>query len=188
MQFGVLLFVALASSAFTGFVRPVGVPYSFAAPYAVVRAPVTTYHHTVPTYTKVYAPVVPAVSTVHHTPTVSKVTNVDTYSTHHAVATPVAKVSTYTSPAVTAVHQVPAVTKVHTYTSPVVPAVHTVPAYTYRVGYPYYLGTYGYGLGYGLSPYGVNYGYGVDYATILKKKCKYWFYTSAHCEGKADLI
>ncbi|KAL1424849.1 hypothetical protein MTO96_019716 [Rhipicephalus appendiculatus] len=130
--------------------------------YVPVHYVAPTYHvgHV---YSRVVAPA--AVAAVHHTPVVTKVTNVGTYHAVPAVpATTVSKVSTYV-PSVAAVHAVPAA----------VTTVKHVPTYGYGFGYGvgYPLGTYAYGLGYGLAPYGLNYGYGlsaIDYATLLKKK------------------
>lgn len=138
-QLRTFILIALASTAFGGFVGTY-----VSAPYAYRPVPVT--------YSKVYTTghvVAPAVTTVHHTPVVSKVSSVHSYHTQHPVPVPVAKYSTYTSPVVTSVHTVPAVATGYAH----------VPVY---------------GYGYGLSPYGLNYGYGLGYVPLLKKKCEYF--------------
>ncbi|XP_077508439.1 uncharacterized protein LOC144119771 [Amblyomma americanum] len=154
------LLLALASSAFGGFVSTYGVPVAG--------------YHAVPAVSGVYA-AAPAVSTAfHHAPAVSKATRVTSFQTvHPGVPHTVARVSTYT-PAAAAVHTVHASAP-----AAVVGAVHHVPAYSYgylpaRYSYSHRYDAHPlrYRYGYGLTPYGLNYGYGLDtygYSSVFKK-------------------
>ncbi|KAK8762657.1 hypothetical protein V5799_026076 [Amblyomma americanum] len=155
------LLLALASSAFAGFVSTYGVPVAG--------------YHAVPAVSRVYA-AAPAVSTAfHHAPAVSKATRVTSFQTvQPGVPHTVARVSTYT-PAAAAVHTVHASAP-----AAVVGAVHHVPAYSYgylpaRYSYSHRYDAHPlrYRYGYGLTPYGLNYGYGLNtYGYVAPfKKC-----------------
>ncbi|XP_054931964.1 uncharacterized protein [Dermacentor andersoni] len=157
----VSVLVALATIASAGFVPAGG--YQAVPAYANVYGAPTTY-----------VAAAPAVSTVHHTPAVSKATRVTSYSTNYpGVPHTVAKVSTYT-PAATAVHSVHA-----SVPTAVGGVVHPVPSYgyghypaRYSYGHPYGYRPLGYGYAHGLVPHGLSYGYGLNpfgYVTPVKK-------------------
>ncbi|KAK8762659.1 hypothetical protein V5799_026078 [Amblyomma americanum] len=141
------LLVALASSAFAGFV-PVAVPAVtkvYTAPVSYVAAPVAT-------------------SAIHHAPAVSKATRVFSYRTvNPPVPKTVAKVSVHT----------PAETTVHTVHSAVPTYVHGAVGHFPAYSYGYYPGhPLGYRYAPGFAPYGLRYGYGLGHVAYVRPHVK----------------
>ncbi|KAK8774923.1 hypothetical protein V5799_010540 [Amblyomma americanum] len=164
--------LALATSAFAGFVGTTGYGLGLAAAPAVATyaaAPALTAVHAAPVATYAAAPALAAVHAAPAVATVAHAAPVATYAAAPALA------AVHAAPAVstTTLHHAPAVATV-AHAAPALASYHAAPVYGYGVGtLGYGVGHYGYG--HGLLGYGLNYGYGLGspyhYGALLRKKC-----------------